>query len=486
MRINGERLFYFLAAILLLLVLPAAWYFPFQFDDAFISFRITENIYKDGQPYLFADKAVYTSTSLLYPWLNLLPASLFGTGWTANIPVWNGFLLVFTMLICLYKAGKSTGTFKAEPLLISFLLLLPWFLEFRNLIYANSGLETTWYMLFLSLTILPGGNRQLAPWLIFIRPEGWLAGWAVLLESLLERDFARSLKLGMQIFFSLILWAACGFLLFGDFLPQSLAAKANHFIDRANEIAKGLSYLLFAGHGLPMAVFIAAIYFNRKFRNNLRLPVIWAGLYLSFFSFLAAWWPWYLPPLFVAFWYLSAEASHQLYQHLFPDGSSRLQFVLLFSGLMFWAGWQIKSDYPKICEASAAFTIRKDASRALCHFLEDSLGDRKNILLEPLGMTVWFGKNLQILDYPGLANPEMAGFLKSLNWKVPHRLTNPKTDSAILEKFKPDVLVLWPEEAAAFRGTQGFEKEYQLRKKLSYFPAESRMDSVAVFLKIRN
>ena len=145
--------------------------------------------------------------------------------------------------------------------------------------------------------------------------------------------------------------------------------------------------------------------------------------------------------------------------------------------------WQIKAELPKIHEASKAFEIRKIASQSLCQFLIKSIPDSKKILLEPLGMNAWFGPSLQIIDYPGLANPKMAAYLSTLPWKVPHRLTDSRTDSALLEKFKPDVLVLWPEEVNAFKKISGFENRYNRIKILPYYPAEKRMDSVSIFQK---
>lgn len=481
---SGQKtFFYFLASLLSASIILLGWRFDFLFDDAFISFRITENIRQFGKPNLFQHQDVYTSTSLLYPFLNLIPAWIFGAGWTDKIQLWNGFLMALSMIVCLYHAGQSTGNFQPWHQVITLLLLLPWFLEFRNLIYGNSGLETAWYMMLLSLCILPGKIEWLAPWLIFIRPEGWLAGWAVFIDSVLKKNFRQSKRIILQLGFSLGFWALAGWGLYGTAIPQSLLAKANHLIERPNEIAKGFSYLLFSGHSIPLALFLIYCYQFPKTWKSDSLTLIWAGLYLLFYSVLAAWWPWYLPPLFVAFWYLSAKASLTLCQKYLSKENSGLRSALSTAGLAIVGIWQIKAELPKIQEASEAFEIRKNASQSLCKFLIKSIPDSKKILLEPLGMNAWFGPSLQIMDYPGLANPKMATFLSTLPWKVPHRLTDPRTDSAILEKFKPDVLVLWPEEVNAFKKISGFENRYNRIKILPYYPAEKRMDSVSIFQK---
>jgi len=484
MEISRQNLiFYCFASLLSAAIIVIGWRFNFLFDDAFISFRITENIRHFAKPNLFLYQDVYTSTSLLYPFLNLIPAWIFGDGWIDKMSIWNAALLAISIFICLFRAGKTTGNFQPGHQLITLLLLLPWFFEFRNLIYANSGLETAWYMVLLSISILPGKTNWLAPWLIFIRPEGWLAGWAVLFDSLLKRNFRESRRTLIQLVLSLGFWAFAGWALYGTPIPQSLMAKANHLIDRPNEIAKGFSYLLFSGHSIPLALFAFYCYQFPKSWKSDSLTLIWAGLYLFFYSILAAWWPWYLPPLFVAFWFIGAKASLTLCQKYLPKNSSKIRLTMPIALFTIIGIWQIKAELPKIQEASKAFEIRKIASQSLCQFLIKSIPDSKKILLEPLGMNAWFGPSLQIIDYPGLANPKMVAYLSTLPWKVPHRLTDPRTDSALLEKFKPDVLVLWPEEVNAFKKISGFENRYNRIKILPYYPAEKRMDSVSIFQK---
>jgi len=78
----------------------------------------------------------------------------------------------------------------------------------------------------------------------------------------------------------------------------------------------------------------------------------------------------------------------------------------------------------------------------------------------------------------------MMAFLKTLPWKIPHRLTNSKTDSAILAKFKPDFLVIWPEEKEAFSRLSLFKENYRFTGKLPYYPELAEMDSVTVYNKI--
>ena len=485
----NRRSFFFLIAAFFFVSAATTWMaqnFPFQFDDAFISFRITGNLIENGKPFLFAGKKVYTSTSLLYPFLNLLPAWLSPQNWISLLPIWNGILLASAFILCLKSAIRTSGNQHPLHLLVALFLFLPWFLGFRNLIYGNSGLETAWYMIFLATALLPGGSPLMAPWLVLIRPEGWLAGWAVLLESLIQKNKKLAAGIAVQLLISLLFWCLAGWLLYGTIIPQSLVAKAGHLIDRWNEIRKGFSYLMFSGYEIPMALFIADFLLNKNKQSASALH-LWILLYTAFFSLVAAWWPWYLPPLSVGFWYLGFSAALSLLQHFsekWKHNSFRIVSLILLVSVASWINYGKELD--SIRQSSAAFVQRKKASEELCSYLQHSLKNSQRMLLEPLGMTSWYGKNLPLFDYPGLANPEMSTFVHALPWKVPHRLTDTRTDSALLEKFMPDVLVLWPEEKAAMEKIRTFSLNFQKRKTLAYFPEEKKMDSVSIFSRIRN
>lgn len=464
--------------LIILSMLMASGMFPYYFDDAFISFRITENIKNGIGPYLFENRNFYSSTSLFYPYFNLIFSLALGSGWIHLIPSWNGLLIGLSFCICLRLSGASLPQKN-----IIVLLLLPWLLGHRNLLYGNSGLETGLYMVLLAACLHIKKLRIFSPWLIFIRPDGWLAGWAVLIDCLLSKDKKSSLKIAAGILISLFLWAMAGFFLYGTALPQSIIAKSNHHINRILEIEKGLSYLLFAGQIFLLAVFLFAVYNYSNFLKQVRLVLIWTILYLSFFSLGAAWWPWYLPPLYVSFWFLGMKAASRILNEMNISGS---KLILLTAIFLFSAIWQLKTEIPVISKSSEACVIRMQSSKSLAAFLKDSIPRGRTILLEPLGLMAWYGPELSILDYPGLASPEMSDYLKSLSWKIPHRLTDSRTDSAIIRHFKPDAMAIWPEEQEAFRKSSDFRYLYKLRKTLPYYPGDERMDSVSVFVRIRN
>ena len=154
--------------------------FPFYFDDAFISFRITENLRSGIGPYLFENQKVYSSTSLIYHFFNLIPAAIHGKQWIDFIPCWNGLMIGLSFCICLIKSLNGLRPNYRNVFLV-ILPLLPWLFGYRSFIYGNSGLETGLYMLCLATCLTSEKLRTFSSWRIFIRPEGWLAGWAILM-----------------------------------------------------------------------------------------------------------------------------------------------------------------------------------------------------------------------------------------------------------------------------------------------------------------
>lgn len=78
----------------------------------------------------------------------------------------------------------------------------------------------------------------------------------------------------------------------------------------------------------------------------------------------------------------------------------------------------------------------------------------------------------------------MSQYLEKRKTKIPHRLTDFKTDSAILTHFQPDYLILWREEKSQFEKIPEFEIQYWEKARFPYFPQDSRMDSVWIFEKL--
>lgn len=406
-------------------------------------------------------------------------------------------LLASATMVCLKKVIDAQPESRLLPKIIAVLFVLPWVTEFRTITYGNSGLETSLYMLLLAIFILPSSvilsKRNLVlPWfLILIRPEGWLAGLAHAGNLVMDQK-RKGIWLWMAAgFSSLIFWAWTGYVFFGTAIPQSILAKANHSIDRWVEIQKGFAYLLFADHPLALLVTISGYYFCPEIRKYFRLPVSWMILYLGFFSFLAAWWPWYLPPLFVPFWYLTMLSTLTLVNKIpeltalrnFSKSTIQISILVAVIGQGFWV---CAENFDLIRKSSDAFVIRQTASRRVAGFIKTNIEPGKSLMLEPMGLIGFYSEKKEILDYPGLASPQVCSYLKGLQKKIPHRLTDPAINDSVLQKFHPAYLLIWREEKQAFSHSEYFQLHYRPMESFPYFLAEPRMDSVFLYQAIRN
>lgn len=372
--------------------------------------------------------------------------------------------------------------------------MIPIWLDFRNVLYGNSGLETCLYMAFLSVVAIPGPKMAsrfsiFSWWLIFIRPEGPLAGVARFITAWLLAPSKSGWRTSLfWAFGAFTVWVISSLILFENVVPQSIVAKSLHRIDRLMEIKKGMSYLLFVNHPVELGLFLAAFILVADIRKASLGPILWLVLYILFYSTIAAWWPWYVPPMFLVFAFLTGISAIGLLEFLSKKIQSQsLQLGLhgLLIGTISVAIWlNSNQTIENLKDASLAFKQRRDASETIGKFITKSFSTEKSILIEPVGLIGWFSPLHHFLDYPGLTNEKMSAFLGKKKWKIPHRLTDYKTDSSIIHHFEPDVLVLWREEKVEFEKLLEFQLFYWERGKLPYFPEDKRMDSVWIYEKL--
>jgi hypothetical protein len=484
------RILLLLSSLLAVILITTyfSYYFPYYFDDAFISFRITRNFLESGFPYFEKSVQGYTSTSIIYPFWNGIFALILGKSWNEFIPIVNGILLSMAFIITIWKSINKLQNADVKLLLLVFIGALPLYLDFRNIHYGNSGLETCFYMLCLSLSIFPNHNQKSKWWgwlLIFIRPEGFLAGIGNLANLIYQKKI-RPKEILMQISFGLIVlltWACIGKLIFGQIIPQSIVAKSNHLISRKIEIEKGLGYLLFSGKYVYLLITIVAVFLDKKTIKCLFPAISWLFLYNGLFSLAGAWWPWYVSPMFVAYWYMTSKSLQVIYEQLQKRqvGYFDASYWLVISFFLVWSVSIFDFTKTKIENASEAFILRAEKSEMLAKHLETIGSATSQILLEPIGLLGWYCKECRFLDYPGLSNQAMASFLSTIETKIPHRLTDASTNSLILSKFNPEIILVWKDEKEAFEVGKQFQKKYQLQQSFKFFPNDARMDSVYIF-----
>ena len=459
------------------------WLFPFCYDDAFISFRITENLVDFGVPFFNRNHPVYTSTSILYPIWNAIWKLSIGKDWIEHIGWLNGMLQAATLARIFYLLHKKTESYQA--LFIAILCIGPLALGVNQLAVGNSGLETAFYQLALAFTLLPSSFRERTSlffsWILgFIRPEGFLVGITLAAELATSRRWKLA---GYQLLIGALavgLWAFVGLWVFGSVLPQSIMAKSNHHIDRLSELKSGYGYALFQGYGLFSLLIGSALFQFPQLRREFAVLLLWILFYTFFFSVLAAWWPWYVPPLLVPIMYMAGRSAICWTEEL-PRIFSNRNLLLASVCLLSFSVFTFYNTEQVLQKQSVAFQIRKESSKKLGHWLESNLKLGENVLLEPLGLIGYYSPQIEILDYPGLSSPPMSVFLHSLPWKIPHRLTDAATDSAILVQFRPNYLLLFPEEESAFASIDFCNKHYQKMDSLPYYPPDKRFDQALIY-----
>lgn len=464
-----------------LVILIMAWLFPYAYDDAFISFRVTENLIKTGFPFFNSGQQVYTNTSLVYPVWNGFWCLLFGQDWINKISLLNGLLQVF-VLVRLATLFHSRST-EPKVWLLSILAVLPLFFSTTQLVTGNSGLETSLYQVAIAFSILPGSFKILGWFAGFIRPEGFLLGAVHLVAKFWAgQPWVRYLFWGILVAST---WLALSWFWYGTFIPQSILAKANYDLHRLDQIQNGYRYLFLQGYGFYALLIGSAWVRFPNLRAEFFPMLLWLIFYTLFFSVLASWWAWYVPPILVPVMYMAGRSTMEWYGQLRrvpTSGFFKIQYWIGF--FLVFSAWEGYSSIRRKAQDSGAFQIRNLSSQKIGTWLESHIPANQTVLLEPLGLIGYYSPSVKLLDYPGLSRPEMSEFLRSLPWKIPIQLTDPKTDSAVLSRFQPDWLLLFPYEVSAFQQIIGFTNQYQKVDSLPYYPKSDRFRQAVFFKRI--
>jgi hypothetical protein len=458
-------------------------YYQFQFDDAFISFRVAEVFYDVGRPSFFKEIGTFTSTSILYPIWNNLLIYLFDLTWIGKVAFVNLILqaIVYVRIAwLLFGVSNNSISWFAACFTISALSFSP-----TQWVVANTGLETTLFQLVLAFCILPGGFSWVGWFSIFIRPDGLLCGISKASTDWLENKKPSTVIWHLfWAFAAFVMWVCLTYYWYGNIIPQSILAKSNHEIDRVIQIIKGIEYLFLQDYG-AMTILVGSGWYMFPETRKVFFPMLfWCFLYVFVFSVFGSWWAWYVPPMLVPMHFMAGYSMIKWIDYLL---SWRPIWVSFPAGLII-ASLVVNSTmaYRQLSKDGTSNVIRINSSKQIAAWLTSNTKKDETVLIEPLGMIAYFAQDVRFLDYPGLSNNEMSQFLRDLPWKIPKQLTDTKTNDAVINRFKPDWVVIFPYELTAMNQVVNFDQNYTLVNTMDYYPFHERFKQAFIYKKTKS
>lgn len=316
-----SRSWWIVAGLVLLVISTVVTFafWEFGIDDAFIGYRIAQNV-ATGHGWVYnTGERVNGATSPL--WASLLVVA-------AMLQVMRPFAHVAAGL-CLVVAGllvwRLTASFLGERLaFIASVLLVT-----HPLLLLTIGMETPLYLTLAALSLWAW--RENRPWLLGLflagltlgRPDGvLLAGILLTITWMIDRRVPwRSVILFLA---PVLAWSLFSYAYFGSPFPNTLEAKMAQTrsgfvslpmgpLSRLPLFTKGAIFWLRHLHGVPVLALVipcmlAALASIRRWHPTLAIVVLWAVAHLAAYSLLRV--PfnhWYYSPVLLAFVLVSAE-----------------------------------------------------------------------------------------------------------------------------------------------------------------------------------
>lgn len=448
--------------------LPVPW-FDFAFDDAYITFRIARNlarglgfVYNPGQP-------VLTTTTPLYAIL-MIPGEVLGLGG----PLWSRMVnAVAAAFVCLAfnRILERRVSAWLRLLLVSYVILNPF-----TIAMALCGMESAvTASLLLLATLLYRQERGLALGCVlglcaFVRPEGALAAGIFWFHALLYKRRLLG-RITLPLFVAAAGWFLYADSTFGSVIPNSVTAKEAYAAISPTPVAQHLrfywSYLLWS---VPLApILILAIPFGVwriASRDRSLLPICCfvvltaAGQILSRFP-LAYWYlDMIVPPLLVVMAMgieqmlgLIPGGWHSASTRRWPLPALALILTMNCLGAFFLGSLPVLRDFRRL--------DRQMGEIADWFEVNDIPGNRVTGL-EAIGR-LGYDTDLEILDFAGLASPEVIPFIRANNASIPTLLTEFRPSYFVATTVPPgqepqgyEIVSLIPLEKLELRHAPGF------------------------------
>lgn len=424
--------------------------YPFFFDDAFISMRISRNWAEGHGLFHNLEEKVQTNTSLIFPILTA-PFHFFSKGiairltlWFDLFISWLNVILLFRMTLNLQPVGPPNNVSK---IVIAGCLGV----IFYTYGIVVPGMETQVYV-FILLSFLVALTAKKDPLGIglaasFIRPEG------ALIALVWHGSYFPFSKLTAKKWVRFFLWASLAGLaymwmqwtIFHEIIPHTIAVKWHI---RSNWL-DSLGYFLFSElfpsrYPLRGIVAAGALYTLWEKRTEPFFQFIGAYLGLStfFYVFLsggASFFHWYFAPLKAIFTLLF---SVQLFQ-LLPFLQKNRSWMIPGSALLGWAMYTTTSE---------AIRYRQDgiftAARQLNHLTQNK---SYIVTCEPIGILGYYNPNCSFRDYPGLASKISLNILKEAGPVDRKMYFNNKVFAKIIAEAGTQLVLLTAPELEAYK-----------------------------------
>lgn len=481
--INKDK-FLFIVPLLTIIIRGVIFYFiPHTYEDAFITFKYSENLASgNGLVYNLGERVYGTTT----PFFAIILASFkyFGVSSIISSLIINLISESITSLI-VYKYLKDYSLGIA-----SFFISLLFVFSPSNISWSIQGMETAFFGMLIATSFynLYKKNYQLALLFAFLsaitRIDGLSVVLVIILFTMLEKKlFAfRILIMPLLLF---VAWLIFLQIYFGSFLPNSMLAKLILYSGHSTSIFPNASVIFskFFFSGYYSSSIITILFIIGSFvviRTQIRfLPmIIWFYIYyIALIVSKTLIHGWYLvPPLFV-FITVSGVGILFLFNILLstlPKYDNHLRIALFVSIILFSAmALMLKLDQMK-SELNYEEAVRKPIG----NYLRNNTPQNSTVFLEPIGIIGYFS-NRYIFDDAALISP----LFLEIN-RLPY---NAISVYKKIDLVKADYVILRDKYLDEFYSSTNLLKDYKLIKTFrdSTGLSEKLSQSMTIFERIK-
>lgn len=444
-----------------------------------------------GHPWFDSQQGSYASYSLAYPFWNVIWAFLGGQEWIRWIPALHALLVSATFaVVCL----RLVQWFPKAPLGF----FLPAFcltgLLLSQSVFLLESLGDTSFILFqfgLVITGIPGPEMSkrspvFSWWLIFVHPEGWLAGLSRFLSAMaIHQDVSNRQSSVFWAVMALVLFIMAGVSLFDDAFPlvgNALWADELFFSKSAAE-----KWLLISTVGLSIFSTVYLLWRIKEYRNPLISPIILMGLFMiSGFLFkgpvenicLLV-----LPVSSFLLGFVLMVIASELEGFIGPKATI-LGFILpaliVFPILFGFQFWQTKNQFSLLADKDQIINVKAEM---VADHLNIQVPPEKKIWSRKVGRFGWYAPFHSFVDLEGKTAPVLSGFLKEKRNKV---LNEKHLDSLILDRFSPDFLILDRRDAQIFTQISTFQMQYAVTAAFPPVSGENVSDTLEIWQRLND